>query len=60
MLFSYFEEAHIDEGFKQNLAFHFVYSDGQFDSESVLADHFDDFCLIFEFLALIFDFGSSR
>lgn len=59
VLFSYLQKAHIDEGFEKNLTFHFIHSDWQLDSESLLADDFDDFSLVFEFFALVLDFGSG-
>ena len=47
MLFSYFEETHIDEGFEKDLTFHFVHSDRQLDSDAILTYDFDDLCFIF-------------
>lgn len=55
VIFSDFQEAHIDEGLEEDLAFHFIDSDGQFDCDAVFADDFDDFCFVFKLFALIFD-----
>lgn len=57
MLLAYFQESHIDKRFKQNLTFHFINSDGQFNSNSILADNFDYLCFIFKLFAFVFDLG---
>lgn len=59
VLLSDFQKAHINEGLKEYLAFHFIDSDGQFDGESVFADDLDDFCFVFEFFAFVFDLGGG-
>lgn len=59
VLLAYFEEAHVNKGFEQYLAFHFVDPDREFDGESIFADDFDDFGLVFEFLAFVLDLGGG-
>ena len=59
MLLADLEEAHIDEGFEENLALHLVDPDGQVDGNAVLADDLDDLGLVFEFLALVLDLGGG-
>ena len=59
MFFAYFEKTHIDEGFEENLTFHFIYSNWKVYGDSIFADDFDYFGLIFEFFALILDLGGG-
>lgn len=59
VLLAYFEEAHIDERLEEYLAFHLVDPDWQLNGESIFADDFDDFRLIFELLAFILDLGGG-
>lgn len=47
VLFSDFQKTHIDKGLEQYLAFHLIDTNRQFDCQSILADVFDDLCLIF-------------
>lgn len=55
-----FQKSHINERLKQYLAFHLIYSDWKFDSESILAYDLDYLRLIFELLAFIFYFSGGR
>ena len=57
MLLAYLQESHVNKRLEQNLTFHFINSDGQLDSDSILADNFDYFCFIFKFFTLVFDLG---
>ena len=60
MLFTDLQKSHINERFKQYLAFHFVDSNWQLDSEPILTNHLDYFRLIFELLTFVFDFCGGR
>ncbi len=59
VLLTYFQETHINEGFKKYLTFHLIDPDGKFDCESIFTDDLNDFGLIFELFAFILDLGSG-
>jgi hypothetical protein len=57
MFLPYLQEAHIDEGFEEDLALHLIDPHWKFNCDAILADNLDDLGLIFEFLAFVFNLG---
>lgn len=60
MFFPTFDEAEVDEGFEDDLAFSFVDPDREFSYSSLIRNDLDDFCLVFELFAQVLDFSCHR
>lgn len=57
LAFADFDEAHVDEGFEQELALHFIDPDGEVSNEAILSDDGDLLVFILDLLGLVLDLG---